>query len=235
MAYRASANSNDQLVNNMRGYGLLSNEIAEVFRKVDRRNYVLDERDAYIDAPQEIKCNATISAPHMHAEATMNLLPFLKPGARVLDVGSGSGYTAAIFYHLVQSDDPTGNGRSGKVVGIDHMPDLVSWSIENLRKDGLGRAVDKGEIEMVAGDGRKGWPPAAPYDAIHVGAAAPALPEALVDQLKAPGRMFIPIGRGSQKIYQVDKDEAGNVQAEPLFDVMYVPLTDQEKQASRFF
>lgn len=102
-----------------------------------------------------IKCNATISAPHMHAEATKNLLPFLKPGSRVLDVGSGSGYTAAIFNHLVHSQ--SSSSAPGLVVGIDHMADLVSWSVENLRKDGLGTAIDNGEIQMVTGDGRKGW------------------------------------------------------------------------------
>lgn len=150
----------------------------------------------------------------------MNLLPFLKAGARVLDVGSGSGYTAAIFYHLVRADSPLGSGPPGKVVGVDHMPDLVSWSVENLRKDGLGPAIDNGEIEMIAADGRKGWLPSAPYDAIHVGAAAPELPQALIDQLKAPGRMFIPVGVGVQQIYQVDKDETGNVKTKPILDVM---------------
>ncbi|EJD00174.1 protein-L-isoaspartate O-methyltransferase [Fomitiporia mediterranea MF3/22] len=236
MAYRCSGTTNQQLIANMRTSGLINSDIVEAaFKKVDRKNYVLDESDAYIDAPQPIKCNATISAPHMHAEATTNLLPFLKPGSRVLDVGSGSGYTAAIFHQLVRSDSLEGAGPSGKVVGIDHMTELVAWSIENLRKDGLGSALESGEVEMVVGDGRKGWPAAAPYDAIHVGAAAPEIPKELIDQLKAPGRMFIPVGTGLQKIFQVDKDQAGNVTQKPLLDVMYVPLTDQATQARKFF
>jgi protein-L-isoaspartate(D-aspartate) O-methyltransferase len=67
----------------------------------------------------------------------------------VLDVGSGSGYLAAVLYHLV--------GEGGKVVGIDHIPELVDWSVGNLKEDGLGKALDSKEIEMIAGDGRLGY------------------------------------------------------------------------------
>jgi len=86
-----------------------------------------------------------------HAHATQILLPYLHPGAHVLDVGSGSGYLAAVFHHLVSA-----NGEPGKVVGIDHIPQLVDWSGNNLRADGLGSALDDGRIAMVAGDGRLG-------------------------------------------------------------------------------
>jgi len=84
-----------------------------------------------------------------HAYATENLLPFLQPGAKVLDVGSGSGYLTAVLHHLV--------GPTGKVVGIDHIPELIDWSISNLKQDGLGATVEKKQIEMIAGDGRKGY------------------------------------------------------------------------------
>ncbi|THH00859.1 hypothetical protein EW026_g1725 [Hermanssonia centrifuga] len=154
-----------------------------------------------------------------HAHAVQNLLPFLKPGNRVLDVGSGSGYLVAVLHHLVSESPDT----PGKVVGIEHIPELVKFSVENLKKDGLGDALKDGIIEMLAGDGRK-----APYDAIHVGAAAPTLPQALVDQLATPGRMFIPVGTASQSIIQVDKDEEGRVTKKELFGVMYVPLTDRK-------
>ncbi|CAE6437347.1 unnamed protein product [Rhizoctonia solani] len=87
-----------------------------------------------------------------HAHATEYLLPLLKPGAKVLDVGSGSGYTCAIFHHLV---NPTGS-EGGKVVGIDHISELVDWSIENLRRDGLGAHIESGAIKMICGDGRLG-------------------------------------------------------------------------------
>jgi len=114
---------------------------------------------------------ATISAPHMvkipllhtiilsnpsrfylfikHAYAAEHLLPYLNPGSKVLDVGSGSGYLVAVLHHLVSP--------GGKVVGIDHIQELVDWSKDNLRRDGLGPALDNGEITMIAGDGRQGF------------------------------------------------------------------------------
>lgn len=96
---------------------------------------------------------ATISAPHMHAHAAEYLLPYLKPGSKVLDVGSGSGYLTAIFHRLVS---PENDNSGGKVVGIDHVPQLVEWSVSNLKRDGLGQALDDGKIEMICGDGRLG-------------------------------------------------------------------------------
>lgn len=91
----------------------------------------------------------------MHAHASEYLLTYLQAGSKVLDVGSGSGYLTAIFHHLVSP----GNGQpTGKVVGIDHIAELVDWSVENLKKDGLGPALENGQIEMTKGDGRKGKP-----------------------------------------------------------------------------
>ncbi|KAI5120605.1 hypothetical protein M0805_008081 [Coniferiporia weirii] len=231
MAYLCSAPTNHQLVHNMAAHGLISDDrVQAAFQKVDRKNYVLDERDAYIDSPQAIMCNATISAPHMHAEAAKSLLPFLKPGARVLDVGSGSGYTCALFHHLVS---PPGAEQAGTVVGIDHMAELAEWSRMNLAKDGLGDALVNGSLVVLCGDGREGCAAHAPYDAIHVGAAAPTMPAELVKQLRSPGRMFVPVGSGAQRVIQVDKDAEGRVTETPLLHVMYVPLTDPEAQAGR--
>lgn len=224
MAWRSSGSTNEELVRNLVRNGIIqSDKVVDTMLKVDRAHYVVDKTGAYEDAPQYIGFDATISAPHMHAHAVENLLPFLHPGARVLDVGSGSGYLVALFHHLVSNAN-----TAGKVVGIEHIPQLVDWSFTNLKRDGLGDALDDGKIVMLAGDGRKGYPQDAPYDAIHVGAAAPTLPDALVAQLKSPGRMFIPVGTISQVILQVDKDETGNITSKELFGVMYVPLTDRK-------
>ncbi|OAX38288.1 protein-L-isoaspartate O-methyltransferase [Rhizopogon vinicolor AM-OR11-026] len=224
MAWRCSGHTNADLIANMHAARIITSErVKEAMTKVDRANYVLHKSEAYEDSPQSIGHSATISAPHMHAHAIEHLLDFLGPGKRVLDVGSGSGYLCAVLHHLVPG---------GVVVGIDHIPELVDWSKGNLRKDGLGSALDKGEIIMVAGDGRQGYSDLAPYDAIHVGAAAPTLPHQLVDQLKSPGRMFIPVGTFTQEILQVDKDKNGKVTKKELMGVMYVPLTDAEGQKS---
>ncbi|KIL63411.1 hypothetical protein M378DRAFT_187020 [Amanita muscaria Koide BX008] len=131
-------------------------------------------------------------------------------------------YLLAIFHHIV--------GESGKVVGIEHVPELVDWAIENLRKDGLGDALDAKQIEVLVGDGRQGCPEKGPYDAIHVGAAAPNVPSSLVEHLASPGRMFIPVGVYMQDVLQVDKDQNGGVTQQPIMSVSYVPLTDRDKQ-----
>lgn len=164
----------------------------------------------------------------MHAHAAENLLPFLHPDAKVLDVGSGSGYTLAIFHHLLS---PSG---TGKVVGIDHIQPLVDQAHSNLTADGLASQMQDGNIVNLCGDGRKGVQSEAPFDAIHVGAAAPGIPQPLLDQLKAPGRMFIPVeeqdGSREQNIYQVDKSETGEITKLKICGVLYVPLTDVKKQ-----
>jgi protein-L-isoaspartate(D-aspartate) O-methyltransferase len=156
----------------------------------------------------------------MHASACSSLLPYLHPGARVLDIGSGSGYLTAVLANLV--------GPSGVVIGIDHIAPLVSLAETNMRKSEAGRQMlDSGNVRFVKGDGRKGWREGAPYDAIHVGAAAAEHHAELTEQLKAPGRLFVPVEEGwMQHIYVVDKREDGSVERKKLYGVQYVPLTD---------
>ncbi|WVW83124.1 protein-L-isoaspartate O-methyltransferase [Kwoniella bestiolae CBS 10118] len=230
MAWRSGGRSNAELIDNMVKNGLIiSPQIAEAMRKVDRKNYVPDQMYAYEDSPQRIGFGATISAPHMHAHACENLLSFLPVAnsphtGAILDVGSGSGYLTAVLHHLAPHS---------LVIGIDHIQGLVDQSISNLKKDGvpLGPGKDgKGGVIMICGDGRKGSPEHAPFSIIHVGAAAPEIPQPLIDQLAKPGRMFIPVGQGSQDIWQIDKSDTGEVTKKKLFGVMYVPLTDADKQ-----
>lgn len=231
MAWISHGKNNDDLIDTMQRNGLITSQrVVDAMKQVDRANYVRIPRDAYTDAPASIGFGATISAPHMHAHAAENLLPLCKSGAKVLDVGSGSGYTCAVFYHLVKGEGP--NGYGGKVVGIEHVDELVDWSKENLIKDGVGKALEDGDVKVVSGDGRQGLVEDGPYDVIHVGAASPTLPQALVDQLARPGRMFIPIGdeRSAQSIWQIDKAIDGSVLKKKMYGVMYVPLTDRDKQ-----
>lgn len=230
MAWRCSGASNAELIANMRSASLITTpRVAEAMSLVDRAHYVPTARLAYQDSPQPIGFGATISAPHMHAHAAENLLPFLHRDAKVLDVGSGSGYTLAVFHHLISSEQ-----GQGKAVGVDHIQQLVDQAHANLCADGLAPQLDSGKIVNICGDGRAGVESEAPFDAIHVGAAAPGIPQALMDQLKAPGRMFIPVeeqdGSGQQNIYQVDKSAAGEITKQKICGVMYVPLTDAEKQ-----
>ncbi|KAJ3091238.1 Protein-L-isoaspartate(D-aspartate) O-methyltransferase [Quaeritorhiza haematococci] len=162
----------------------------------------------------------------MHAHALEILEGFLKPGAHVLDVGSGSGYLAACMAEMV--------GLTGKVVGIEHIDNLVEMSRRNVEND-HPEFLEDGRLKLMVGDGRQGYPEEAPYDAIHVGAAAEPVPQELLNQLKAPGRMVIPVGgeHDDQVLCQYDKDQSGKVTRKALMGVMYVPLTSKEHQVGR--
>ncbi|KAI7940050.1 hypothetical protein MJO28_013702 [Puccinia striiformis f. sp. tritici] len=235
MAWRSHGATNNELVQNLFNNGLMkSPRVLEAMKKVDRANYLPSgaRQDAYQDRPQSIGFGATISAPHMHANALENLLPFLKPGARVLDVGSGSGYMVACFHHLVKGPAPGSSPPAiGFVLGIEHIPELARQSIDNLKKDGLGPSLENSEINVFNEDGRDPDPRhGGAWDVIHVGAAAPTIPDALLYQLTTPGRMFIPVGEDDQAIYQIDKHEDGSITQHKLYGVRYVPLTSQETQ-----
>mmetsp|Transcript_9894 Transcript_9894/g.31140 ORF Transcript_9894/g.31140 Transcript_9894/m.31140 type:complete len:202 (-) Transcript_9894:82-687(-) len=194
-------------------------------KAIDRGVYVDDS--PYQDSPQPIGFAATISAPHMHGYALEHLSKHLLPGARALDVGSGSGYLTLAMAHMV--------GEGGVAVGIEHIPELVDYSISRT-KEHYGEMLDSGRVKFLAVDGFDGYPEGGPYDVIHVGAAAPRVPRALVEQLKPGGRMFIPVGPdgGAQEIVLVDKDQEGNVHKRNIMGVRYVPLTSRDKQMATF-
>ena len=125
----------------------------------------------------------------------------MKPGAHVLDVGSGSGYLTACFYRYIKAKGENANTR---VVGIEHQKALVELSKENLNSDDR-LMLESGNMMIVEGDGRKGHAALGPYDAIHVGAAAPDAPTELINQLANGGRLIVPVGpeRGTQYMQQV--------------------------------
>ncbi|CAG8941921.1 unnamed protein product [Penicillium salamii] len=230
MAWYCSGSTNTELIENLFREGLIENErVKEAMIGVDRAHYAPSR--PYSDSPQPIGHGATISAPHMHGHACEYLIDYLKPGARVLDIGSGSGYLTHVLANLVTD---TGNAVHGTVVGIDHISELTDLARKNMNKSQEGTELQASSaVQFFTGDGRLGWKDGAPYDAIHVGAAAESLHPTLIDQLRAPGRMFIPVEAedngtldGGQYIWVVDKKKDGSVKKEKVFQVSYVPLTD---------
>ncbi|KAG0647104.1 L-isoaspartate(D-aspartate) O-methyltransferase [Hyphodiscus hymeniophilus] len=233
MAWTCSGRTNAELVENLFRKGLIRSEIVKgAMEKVDRAHYTPSPSRAYEDSPQSIGHAATISAPHMHASAAESLLPFLHSNARVLDIGSGSGYLTAVLAEIVQRDEGRGGGR---VVGLEHIPALRDLGERNTARGERGRdMLGRGRVKFVVGDGRKGWRRDGGeegWDAIHVGAAAAVMHEELIEQLRSPGRMFIPVedSRGQQWIWLVDKDGDGKVKKEKTMGVRYVSLTDAPK------
>ncbi|XWS51325.1 hypothetical protein CRYUN_Cryun12cG0167400 [Craigia yunnanensis] len=172
-----------------------------VMETIDRALFVPDGTAAYVDSPMAIGYNATISATHMHATCLQLLEENLQPGMHALDVGSGTGYLTACFAIMV--------GPQGRAIAP---------------------LLKEGSLSVHAGDGREGWPECAPYDAIHVGAAATEIPQPLIDQLKPGGRMVIPVGDIFQDLKVVDKNLDGSISIRSETSVRYVPLTSRDAQ-----
>eukprot|EP00850_Spirogloea_muscicola_P001722 SM000006S19487 [mRNA] locus=s6:1055535:1056492:- [translate_table: standard] len=224
MAWLASGRSNGELVQQLARLGVLSSRrAAAVMAAVDRGLFVPPSCPAYADSPQPIGFNATISAPHMHALCLELLEDHLaRPGARALDVGAGSGYLAACFATMV--------GDAGKTIGVEHIPELVESARASVGRSAAAPLLEKGALELHCADGREGWAACAPYDAIHVGAAAESIPPALVDQLAVGGRLVVPVGTASQELRVIDKLPDGSLRNSVAAGVRYVPLTSRSAQ-----
>ena len=184
--------------------------VIAAMRKVDRHELVApaDRASAYANRPLGIGHGQTISQPYIVALMTDLVDP--KPGDRVLEIGTGSGYQAAVLAELV-----------AKVYTIEIVAPLAHEAARRLERLGYRNLVTR------IGDGYAGWPEEAPFDSIVVTAAAPYVPAALVAQLKARGRMVIPVGTpsGDQELFLIEKAADGTVTTTRKLSVRFVPLT----------
>lgn len=184
--------------------------VLEAMRKVRREAFVPEAvvSQAYVNAPLPIGCGQTISQPYI--VALMTDLLDLRREDHVLEVGTGSGYQAAVLAELADT-----------VCSIEIIPELATRAAMVLAAEGYGR------LALRTGDGALGWPERAPFDAIMVTAAAHDVPPALLEQLGPGGRMVIPVGEqyGDQELRLLRKDAEGHVTSRWVLSVAFVPLT----------
>jgi protein-L-isoaspartate(D-aspartate) O-methyltransferase len=184
--------------------------VLEAMRRVPRHHFVPEAEAfaAYADGPLPIASDQTISQPYV--VAAMSQLAALGPGARVLEVGTGSGYQTAVLAVL-----------AAEVWSVEIHPELTAAAAPRLHALGLGDDV----VHLRVGDGWAGWPDAAPFDAILVTAAPPAVPPALAAQLAIGGRLVIPVGTAHQELMLITRDGADRFRERTVFPVRFVPMT----------
>jgi protein-L-isoaspartate(D-aspartate) O-methyltransferase len=187
--------------------GVRNPAVLRAMREVPRHLFVPEpmRRSAYEDHPLPIGHGQTISQPYIVAAMTEMLDP--KPGHRVLEIGTGSGYQAAVLARLVSH-----------VYTIEIVEPLGRQAQERLA------ALGYRNVTVRIGDGYEGWPEEAPFDRIILTAAPPEVPQKLIDQLRNGGRLVAPVGAGWQELVVIDKDAKGNVRRRTEFPVMFVPM-----------
>lgn len=189
--------------------GIKDPAVLNAMKKVPRHDYVGPglEREAYQDGPLSIGEGQTISQPYI--VALMTELAKIGPESKVLEVGTGSAYQAAVLGEIAKD-----------VYTIEIIESLGKRAEERLERFGYRN------VHVRIGDGYKGWPEAAPFDAVLVTAAPDHIPQPLIDQLKIGGRLVIPIGNYYQELEVITRTKDG-VQREKIIPVRFVPMTGE--------
>lgn len=206
-----------KLTRNMIGKAALSDRVMAAMKHVPRHKFIPDalREYAYQNGPVPIGFGQTISQPYI--VALMSDLLNTKPSDIVLEIGTGSGYQAAILSELVR-----------QVYSIEVIEDLATMARAHLHELGYNN------IDVRTGDGNLGWPEHAPYDGIIVTAAAPHIPQALTDQLRTGARLVIPLGLpySAQELMVVEKKPDGEIETQEILDVAFVPLVEVPRSST---
>jgi protein-L-isoaspartate(D-aspartate) O-methyltransferase len=195
------------------GRGVRDARVLEAMRKVPRHRFIPESQGAYAyeDRPLPIGHRQTISQPYI--VALMSELARVKPGDKVLEVGTGSGYQAAVLAEM-----------GVKVFSIEIIEPLAKQAKATLDELGYGKRVT-----VRRGDGYAGWPEHAPFDAVIVTAAPPKIPEPLKQQLKVGGHLVIPVGKHYQSLLRVTRTKEG-FREESVIPVRFVPMTGKAQE-----
>jgi len=198
---------------------LKSDKVIKAMLRVPREEFVLPSyrKYAYVDSPLPIPGGQTISAPHM--VAMMCEHADFEVGHRVLEIGTGSGYHAAVIAEIVAPSD-LDKSSWGHVYSVERLRELVIFAKNNIEKAGYSNRVT-----IIEGDGTLGYPREAPYDRIIVTAGAPRPPRPLMEQLKVGGKMVIPIGsKHYQELVIISRMGEDKYECEKSVPCVFVPL-----------
>lgn len=200
---------------------LRSDRIIKAFRKIKRVDFLPDhlKSSAELNTALPIGLGQTISQPLVVAFMLEQLQP--QPGDKVLDVGSGSGWTATLLAEIV--------GPKGKVFAIDIIPEIMEFGKNNVRKYNF---IKKRRIQFICADGSKGFLKEAPFDRILASASAASIPSAWRKQLKVGGRIVAPIG---SSIFVLEKKSKKEFQENEFPGFLFVPLVSEKNEQHDFF
>jgi protein-L-isoaspartate(D-aspartate) O-methyltransferase len=208
-----STSKEELIAGELKRSGITDDRVLKALWEVDRSLFVPEElqAEAYENRPLPIGKGQTISQPYVVAYMAQQL--DLQPNDKVLEVGTGCGYNAAVMSRL-----------AGHVYSVEIIEWLANLARENLRK------TDIRNISARYGDGYQGWPEQAPFDAISLTAAPSHIPEPLKQQLKVGGKLLAPVGTGRQKLVLLEKSGEDSFEERSLLPVSFVPMTGEAQK-----
>lgn len=191
--------------------GVVDRRVLDALRKVPRHEFVQEDHqsEAYADYPLPIGSGQTISQPYIVALMTEQLA--LKGTEKVLEIGTGSGYQAAVLAVLAR-----------EVHSVERVPSLADKARKNLNRIGVNN------VSVHVGDGTLGWSQEAPYNAIIITAGSPTMPEGLVDQLSDGGRLVAPVGSRWRQMLELWIKRESGIEKEEVLPVVFVPLIGEK-------